>query len=265
MLALPLVAAPVETYAKSKFSDTAGHWAEKYINTAVDQKIITGYTDGTFLPDKAISRAEFATMINKALGNTSSENLTFTDVPNGEWYYSDISKSVAAAYTAGYDDNTFRPNSPITRQEAAVMISRIVPTYGKSGNLKTYSDYKTIADWAYSALEKVNGKGYIGAYDDGKIHPLDQLTRAQTAKIICDILDKETIVKGSTTIDEDGTKLSGKIYPNTVTIDEDLGDDSATIDNCVILGTLSVKGGGTDTITVNNSRVANVHLPLWNC
>lgn len=256
MLSLPL-AAPVNSFGASKFSDTSGHWAESYINTAVNQKIITGYPDGRFSPDKAVTRAEFATMVNKALGNAGTESLAFSDVVNGEWYYNDVSKAVAAAYTAGYDDNTFRPNSPITRQEAAVMISRIVPTYGSGGNLKAYSDYRTIADWAYDAVEKVNGKGYIGAYNDGKIHPVDQLTRAQTAKIICDILDKETIVSSSPVVDDDGTKLSGKIYSNNVTIDEDLGEDSATIDNCVILGTLSVKGGGTETITVNNSRVAN--------
>jgi len=257
VLSLPL-AVPVNSYAASKFTDTGGHWAESYINTAVNQKIITGYPDGKFQPDKAVTRAEFATMVNKALGNAGTESLTFSDVSYGEWYYNDVAKAVAAAYTAGYDDSTFRPNNPITRQEAAVMISRFVPTYGEGGNLKAYSDYISIADWAYDAVEKVNGKGYIGAYSDGKIHPADQLTRAQTAKIICDIIDHETIVTSSPVIDDDGTKLSGKIYSNNVTIDEDLGEDSATIDNCVVLGSLSVKGGGTDSITVSNSRVANV-------
>lgn len=256
MLSLPL-ALPVNVYAAGRFSDTSGHWAENYINTAVNQKIITGYPDGRFLPDKAVTRAEFATMVNKALGNTGSATLTFTDVPYGEWFYNDVAKALSAAYTAGYDDNTFRPNNPITRQEAAVMISRIVPTYGAGGNLKAYSDYRSIADWASDAVEKVNGKGYIGAYDDGKIHPADQLTRAQTAKIICEIIEHENIVSSSPTIDDDGTKLSGKIYSNNVTVDEDLGEGSVTIENCVILGSLSVKGGGTDTITVSNSRVAS--------
>lgn len=259
LLALPLMAPPVDTYAaKSRFTDTAGHWAEKYINTAVDEKIITGYPDGRFLPDKAVSRAEFATMVNKALGNNGSETLTFTDVPRSEWYYNDIAKAVAAAYTAGYDDNTFRPDSPISRQEAAVMISRIVPANGKSGNLKTFSDYKSIADWAYDALATVNGKGYIGPYDDGKIHPADQLTRAQTAKIICDVIDSETIVKSGATIGEDETRLSGKIYSNNVTIDDDFGESKVTIDNCVILGSLSVKSEDPVTVTANNSRVVNV-------
>ena len=256
ILLFPL-ALPLDSHAASKFSDTSGHWAENYINTAVSKNIINGYPDGGFKPNKAVTRAEFCSMINKVLGSNGTANISFTDILHGDWYYNDILKAVAASYTAGYSDNTFRPNNPITRQEAAVMISRIVPSYGASRNLSAYPDSGSISSWAYESLEKVCGKGYIGAYDDGKIHPQDNLTRAQTAKIICEIMDQETIVTGNTVIDDGGTKLSSKIYANNVTIDEDLGDDSAAIDNCVILGTLTVNGGGTDTITINNSRVAN--------
>lgn len=253
-LVLPL---SVPSYgASGKFKDTAGHWAENYINTAVSKKFASGYPDGRFLPDKAVTRAEFAAMINKALGNQAIANLTFVDVHRTEWYYDDVSKAVAAAYTGGYDDNTFRPDNPISRQEAAVMIARIVP-YGGKGNLKSYSDNRSISDWAYESLEKVNGKGYVGAYNDGKIHPGDQLTRAQTAKIICDILKEESIATSNTTVKKDGTKLSGKIYTNNVTIDEDLDDGSASIENCTILGSLAVNGGGDSTITITNTRVAD--------
>ena len=259
LFALPLTA-PVQSHAAGRFSDTAGHWAEGYIDTAVHENFISGYPDGRFRPDKAVSRAEFAAMVNKALGNNATENISFRDVSQRDWFYTDVSKALAAAYTAGYDDNTFRPDNPISRQEAAVMISRIVPSYGKEGNLRSYPDRERIADWAYDSLAKANGKGYIGAYEDGRIHPLDQLTRAQTAKIICDILDHETVVRGSTVIDDDGEKLSGKIYANNVTVDEDLGEDSATIDNCVILGPLAIKGGGTDSVTISNSRVASASV-----
>jgi hypothetical protein len=211
VLSLPL-AAPGASHAAVGFSDTAGHWAHDYINTAVSEGIIEGYPDGRFRPDKAVTRAEFCAMVNKALGNNGTANITFRDVDHNDWYYGDVAKAMAAAYTAGYDDNTFRPNNAITRQEAAVMIARIVPAYGKSGSLRAYHDYGRIADWAYESLQKVNGKEYIGSYDDGRIHPEDRLTRAQTAKIICEIIDRETIIKKNITVDEDGDKLSGKIY-----------------------------------------------------
>lgn len=257
---LVAIITPIQSSAAVKFTDIKGHWAESYIITAVNQGFINGYPDGTFLPDKAITRAEFITMVNKALGINGSITINYNDVPYYEWYYNAISKAVAANYVAGYDDNSFKPNIPISRQEAAVMISRFVPTYGSSGNLRSYLDYSSIADWAYEALAKVNGKGYIGAYNDRKIHPSDGLTRAQSAKIICDIIDKETIVTSDPIVKTDGTKLSGRIYANNVTIHKDLEDDDATIDNCVILGNLYVQGGGTDTVTINNSRVSSVSI-----
>lgn len=254
------LAVPVNSYGAVRLSDIKGHWAEDYIEKAVDKNIITGYPDGRFLPDRAVTRAEFAAMINNALGNNGMAEITFRDVKGGDWYYNDVAKALAATYTAGYDDDTFRPASPITRQEAAVMIARIVPAYGEEGNLRAYPDRSSIADWAYDSLEKVSGKGYIGAYNDGRIHPLDRLTRAQAAKIICEILDEETIVSRNTVVDEDGDRLANRIYSNNVTVDEDLDDDSAVIENCTILGTLSVRGGGTDSVTVSNSRIANTNV-----
>ncbi|MEG2199053.1 MAG: S-layer homology domain-containing protein [Anaerovorax sp.] len=248
---------PQQVFAAGKFSDTSGHWAEPYINKAVDQGIIKGYVDGSFHPNAAVSRAEFTSMVNRALGNTGTVTISFPDVSYSSWYYTDVSKAVSATYVAGYNDGTFKPDSPISREEASVMIARFVPTYGYSGNLRNYTDYNSISNWASDALSRVNGKGYIGPYNDGKIHPKDQLTRGQTAKILCDIVDKESIVTGDPLIKKDGTKLSGKIYANNVTLHKDLGDDAATIDNCVVLGSLLVQGGGSNSVTVNNSRIAN--------
>ncbi|MDD4391080.1 MAG: S-layer homology domain-containing protein [Eubacteriales bacterium] len=250
-------AIPVSAFGATSFSDARGHWAESYINKAVSKGIVTGYPDGKFRPDAPVTRAEFITMVNKALGNRGSASVNFSDTPAFEWYYQAVAKAVAAAYTGGYDDGTFRPDAKISRQEAAVMISRIVPTYGYSASIGKFKDSAKVASWAASSLSKVNGKGYIGAYDDGLLHPEDSLTRAQTAKIITDIIDKENIVTTATTISKDGTTLSGKIYSNGVTVSKNLDDGEATISNCVVIGTLSVQGGGEETVTVQNSRVAN--------
>ena len=255
---------PIQVHAADRFNDTAGHWAENYINQAVSYGFVNGYPDGTFLPDKAVTRAEFTTMVNKALTIKGSGSVSFHDVPYNEWYYSDVAKAIGAAYAGGYNDDTFRPNNAISRQEAAVMISRLVPVYGAGGNLSSYSDYRDIADWASAAVSKVSGKGYIGAYNDGKIHPLDQLTRAQTAKILCDILQKESVVAGNTVMKSNGERLSGKICTGDVTIHKDLGENSASIENCVLLGNLTVQGGGVNTITVSNSRVANAAVDKSN-
>lgn len=251
---------PMESYGASTFSDIKGHWAEQYIEKAVAQGIIKGYTDGRFLPDEKVTRAEFISMLNRALRNTATGSSSFNDVYRDAWYHTDVSKAVTAGFVSGFDDGSFRPNYKITRQEAAVMLARIIPSYGYSTNLRGFKDYSSIADWAYASLAKVSGKRYISGYTDGLIHPLDPLTRAQAAKIISDIIIKETIDPTDPVIKKNGTKLSGRIFSNNVTIHKDLDDGSADLDNCVILGKLIVQGGGDSTVTVNNSRVISASV-----
>jgi len=259
VLSLPLFM-PADSYAATKFNDTRGHWAEGFITRASNKDFVQGYPDGRFLPDKSVTRAEFVSMVNNAFNiNIDYDPTSYKDVTYDKWYYKAVSMAETTSYTAGgAEEKTFRPNSPITRQEAAVMLSNILPNYKGGGNLKSYRDYKLIATWATAALEKMTGREYFGAYNDGKIHPTDPLTRAQAAKILCDILDNETIVTRKTVIDEDKTTLSEKIYVDDVTIDEDLDEGSATIENCVILGKLTIEGGGSKSITINNSRIASV-------
>lgn len=259
IIAIPLISIPNTAYAAS-FSDIRDHWAASYINKAVSYGFVKGYPDGTFKPDNAVSRAEFTSMVNKALGNTASTSVGFKDVPYNEWYYNDVAKGISAAFVGGYDDNTFRPNTAVTREEAAVMIARFVPTYGSSGNVSAFKDRVSISSWASDAVARIYGKGYMGAYDDGKYHPQDSLTRAQTAKILCSILDKETIVSSSTIIKSKGTTLSNRIYTNNVTMHSDLGTGEAELSNCVVLGNLYVYGGGDNSIIVSNSRVANAYV-----
>lgn len=255
---------PQQVSADTVFNDIEGHWAKTYITRAVNQGFIKGYPDGSFKPDRQVTRAEFVSMVNRALGNTGTSKIYFSDVRNTDWYYSDVSKAVCAAFVTGFNDNTFKPNQSITRQEAAVIISNFIPTYGQSARLQSFSDYGKISSWASTALSKVCGKGYLSGYTDGKIHPLDALTRAQAAKIIGDIVVNETIVTADPVVKKDGTRLLGKIYTNDLTIHKDLDDDSVTIENCVVLGTLKVQGGGTDTVTVYNSRIANASVDRSN-
>jgi hypothetical protein len=257
VLALPAII-PVSSYASGNFPDTTGHWAEKFISRAYNLDIVDGYSSGKFLPDKAVTRAEFISMVNKAIELDTSATSNFSDVSPGQWYYDDISEAVASSYASGYSDNTFRPNVPLTRQEAAVMLSKILPNYKEKGSVKNFRDSRLIAAWAVAPIEKLVGQSYMGAYSDGRFYPDAPITRAQMAKILCDILDNETIVTDDTIVDVNNTTLTGKIYVGDVTISEDLGEGNATIDNCVLLGTLYVEGGGSKSVTINNSRVSNM-------
>lgn len=256
ILSLPL-ALPVTSHA-GYFSDVNGHWAEFYISKVYNEHIIGGYPNGRFLPNKPVTRAEFIAMVNKTYDLDridSDEAVYYSDIAPTAWYYNDIQTAIAAGYAPGYEDNTFKPNTPITRQEAAVMLSNLIPAGKKGGNLKSFSDSKQVDKAAVEAMTKLIGKGYLGGYSDKKLHPADPITRAQAAKILSDVIDNEDIVTRKTVVDENDTKLTAKTYVGDVLIDEDLEEGSATIENCIILGDLIIEGGGDGTITLNNTRV----------
>lgn len=77
------------------FSDTDRHWAEGYISSAVTAGLVYGYEDGTFKPNRSITRAEAVTMMNRLLmrspmDSSDTGNVTFTDVQPSDWFYGDV-------------------------------------------------------------------------------------------------------------------------------------------------------------------------------
>src|SRR6056297_2724873 len=98
-------------------SDTANHWAKNRIEKFVGEDILSGYPDGTFKPDASMTRAEFASVVNKTFGFYETEGAgAFNDVSETDWYFSQVKKASAAGFMGGYPDGTFRPENPISRQ-----------------------------------------------------------------------------------------------------------------------------------------------------
>lgn len=264
---IPMLAGVTEAEAATNFRDVSEHWAKNYIKKAVDYGFVNGYNDGRFRPDQPITRAEFSRMLNLAIGNESAAKIGFWDVDPDMWYYGDISKGVAAGYISGYSDTEFSPDKNITRQEAAVMLGRIVPSNSSGSTLKAYGDYEAVGSWAVPAMQRMTAKNYIGDYNDGNLHPADNLTRAQAAKIIDDILEHEKIIKNNQRVILSGVTLKDTIYANRISIGADVENGNVTISGCTILGELNIEGGGSDEnsgVTALNSRIASAALKKSN-
>ncbi|MFC4402958.1 N-acetylmuramoyl-L-alanine amidase [Gracilibacillus xinjiangensis] len=106
------------------FSDVeASHFASGYIQSAVNEGIVSGYPDGTFKPSKSITRGEMAIIVTRAFNLRESVKVGFTDVV-GTNYESVVSRVYAAGIVTGYPDGTFRTNNPITRAEFSIMVYR---------------------------------------------------------------------------------------------------------------------------------------------
>lgn len=250
-------AAPITADAAT-FNDTANHWAQVYIDKAVEKNIVKGYGDGSFRPESPVTRAEFITMLNNAFGLTYTENSVFADVPRDIWYYDGVCKAVSAGYISGYADGRFCPDNYVTRQEAAVMFARIVPSRGFNKDLSNFNDGGSVPEWARDSVSRIVAKGYLGTYGDNCIHMGDSLTRAQAVKIIISVLDNEKIITENKLIIKDLT-VSNMIFTNRITVNEEVQDGKVTFADCIVLGQLNVKGGGSGTngVYLENSRVSN--------
>lgn len=102
------VGGAVQAFAAA--SDINGHWAEATIAKWQSVGKIGGYEDGTFKPDKTITRAEFVRLLNTATATsfTSSANISFSDVKESDWFFADVAKAVGSKITSGFEDGTFQ-------------------------------------------------------------------------------------------------------------------------------------------------------------
>lgn len=174
----------------ANFSDTARHWAKDPIDSLSKDGVITGYADNTFKPDNYVTRAEFSTMIVKMFEPEEEANLSsYRDVSQSAWYYEAIAKIVAMGPIEGDNNTTIRPNDYITRQEAVVILNRIINLQaGDEKALSIYSDAGKIASWAKNAIVAYTENGYLNGYEDGTFRPTENITRAEAAKILREVV-----------------------------------------------------------------------------
>lgn len=247
---------------RTVLKDIDGHWGKKYIESAVTAGFIAGYEDRTFKPDQAVSRAEFITMVNNALQlrDENTVNLLFSDVRQTDWYYREIQKACYARYVNGISDHSFMPKKSITRQEAAVMLSRFLPKSGseKTAPLDEYSDSAKISNWAKTAMALMTEKGYMTGNANGNLLPKGFLTRAEAAKIIGEMIKKETIVRENISVKNEGEILRGKIYVGDIVIEKSVGEGDATLENVSALSKVYILGGGANTVTLKDSVIVQL-------
>jgi hypothetical protein len=173
------------------FSDVpASYWASGTIDQFSTLGYIAGYPDGTFKPDNRITRAEFVTILDKALKLAAYTPTTanFKDVSAGDWYYGSVESAVYAGFVTGCGNGGFAPNDPITRQEIAVIL---VNACGKAGTAQgsmnaqtSFSDDSSIAAWARGFVNEASQLGLIKGYPDSSFAPVQDATRAEACVMI---------------------------------------------------------------------------------
>ena len=232
-------------------TDIQGHWAQNTINKWVDKGDISGYPDGTFRPNNMITRAEFVVLVNNAMGYTKSGYAYFSDVPSHYWGKNAIQTGVAAGYISGDGNGIFRPNDPVTRQEAAAMISRILDLKQNESRAYRYTDSYAISNWAKGVVGAVSDAGIMAGYPDGSFGPNRVLTRAEAVLALDKTVnyqpgdkeeDKEETKKEDMLLTQ--SKLEDTTITGDLTISDRLGTKTITLEDVTVKGKLIVDGGG---------------------
>ena len=150
----------------NSYSDVAyGKWYNNPISTMSALGIITGYPDGTFKPNKPITRAEFAAIAARFDETQSGKSATFSDVI-GHWAAKEIGIAYANEWIKGYPDGTFKPDQNITRAEAMTLINRVLERKPESPadlltNMNKWTDNMDTSKWYYlDVQEATNSHGY---------------------------------------------------------------------------------------------------------
>lgn len=177
------------------FVDIAGHWAENTIISAWDKKLILGYPDDTFKPDKSVTRAEFTVMLMNALkkGNTDMAPAFNDQNKIGEWAANGIAQAVTVGIVSGYPDGSFRPNAAITRTEMAFLIAKAIQLPMDQGKTAGFADDAQIPQWAKAAVWNVRELGMVSGRGGNVFAPNDPVTRAEAAALLLRMMELDSV------------------------------------------------------------------------
>lgn len=177
---------------KYKFSDLeSASWAEEYIYALVEKSVISKSEDNMFYPLRNITRAEFIKMLVTGLDlSDESAEASFEDVDENAWYYIYVAAAQKHGLINGNENNEFCANDNITRQDMAVIISRLLEKldFSSSADGENFKDDGDISHYAKASVYTMKNLGIINGVGDNMFAPKDNANRAMAAKIICETM-----------------------------------------------------------------------------
>ncbi|MNH95355.1 Endo-1,4-beta-xylanase A precursor [compost metagenome] len=175
------------TYAvvsgNKSFADIKGHWAEANISKMASHLLVNGITDTKFGPQMNITRAEFTSLVVRALGLSDSAGTTsFKDVKKEDWFYKEVGIAVSAGLIKGEGDQ-FKPGDNITREQMAAIFERALKFAGasvpNSAPALSFADKNSISAWAAPSISTAVQLGILKGDERGLLHPGAPATRAE--------------------------------------------------------------------------------------
>ena len=163
-------------------------WFSDVVRYVYEQGLMTGTSDTEFSPNLTTTRGMIVSILNRLEDGPTAEVAGFTDVADGDWYADAVNWAASEGIVAGYEDNTFRPNDPITREQLAAMLMNYAAWKGEDvsarADLSSYNDAASVSSWAAETVQWAVAEGLISGMPGNLLEPQGSATRAQVAAIL---------------------------------------------------------------------------------
>ena len=182
-----------EMAALNKFADMKDHWAHYDVEYMANEGLVSGVADDMFDPEANITRAEYVTILDRAMGYELITGESYPDVAQDAWYATYIATAKANGLLEGLPtDDGFKPEQPITREEMGLFTYNAIKATKKNDEwVKTlpdgwdaFQDTAEVSDWAKDGLKYLIQTGIIKGTSDTTVAPKENATRAQGAVIL---------------------------------------------------------------------------------
>lgn len=172
------------------FTDVrADYWAKPYIDKLSQLGIVEGSPEGEFRPDADVNRAEFAASLRQAFAPSDSiASFDYSDIAADYWAKDAIDQATQLGFMSGYPDESFRPESPVTRLEVVIALATgldlAVPD-NPEATLQVYGDRNQIPDWAAPKIAAATAAGLVINHPDvNQFEPNAAASRAESLSMI---------------------------------------------------------------------------------
>lgn len=241
---------PANAFAASPedFTDFPTDWSAAGLRSAVQNGLLNG-SNGQINSSGLLIRAQMAAIVNRAFAARKTADLSvYSDANTSAWYYNDLELAVAMRTFQGANGK-LNPETPITREEAFVVLARAFALEsGDTSVLNHYTDGASVSAWARSSVAALIENGYVNGAN-GKLNPKTSITRAEFAKVISEMASTyadaddslSATVDGSVIVRENSVSLSGK----TINGDLIIADGVSRIDltGVTVIGRIVLRGG----------------------
>ena len=166
-------------------------WYKDAVQYAYDNGLMTGVSATEFAPEQTTTRAMIVSILARLEDVTTAEAAGFADVDDNDWYATAVNWAANVGVVNGYEDNTFKPNTAITREQLAAILMNYAAYKGEDvsnrASLATYTDQPST--WAEEAMSWAVAEGLISGVTNDELQPQGNATRAQVAAILQRLLE----------------------------------------------------------------------------